>query len=259
MNHFFTWPDRAAILENSWIATFKKWIKSNGKEANIYEMDQPFTHYQPDENHWRPILVLNGTSVTTGRRIITTNIAPYRSAEKEAKTAHQKTTSVPIFMDAYDLYEILSGQNLCSEGVCKEPEPAIKDIRFATAATNSARFPIISPPGTLRRFNPDSQGEIVDRIIDGGYFENDGITTTIDLVRALSRAGLRPAVVHIANDPLPYTRGTPPKVQAARAAIRDWRANSPPLPVAEDKSWLLFLRGPIGGLLATRGARSSYA
>src|SRR3982751_6448640 len=44
------------------------------------------------------------------------------------------------------------------------------DVRLSTAAHNSARFPFISPPGSVR--NQDQK--LVDRIVDGGYFENYG-------------------------------------------------------------------------------------
>jgi hypothetical protein len=132
------------------------------------------------------------------------------------------------------------------------------DVTLASAATNSARFPIVSPPGTLRRCE-GGRCDVVDRIIDGGYFENDGITTTIDLVRALRKEGLRPAVLHIANDPLPYPRSTQSRDGSLHFAEHSWRQDGPAIPDAEDKSWLLFLRGPLGGLFATRSARASYA
>ena len=46
----------------------------------------------------------------------------------------------------------------------------VDDVRLSTAAHNSARFPLISPPGSI--CNQDQA--IVDRIVDGGYFENYG-------------------------------------------------------------------------------------
>ena len=41
----------------------------------------------------------------------------------------------------------------------------VNDVQLSTAAFNSARFPLISPAGTIR--NKDQQ--IIDRIVDGGY------------------------------------------------------------------------------------------
>lgn len=261
LNRFFPWPDRAAVLEKSWIVAFEKWIKKAPDDKNFFGLDQPFTQYRPEEGKWRPLLVLNGTSVTTGRRIITTNVAPFwpASAQGAAVDAKAPARNERLFMDAYDLYEVFAGHKACENAKCEFVDDSLKDIQLATAATNSARFPIISPPGTLRGQSGAGKGIVVDRIVDGGYFENDGITTTIDLVRALLQVGLRPAVIHIANDPLPYIREDKSRSDAGSLDQVGWRFNGPTIPVTEDRSWLLFLRGPIGGLLATRGARASYA
>jgi len=268
LSKFFSWPDRAEILENAWIKTFQNWIGRNSSHENYLGLDHAFTKYSQQTENWRPILILNGTSVTTGRRILTSSIAPFWQPENAIKNAG-KNIKLPqsnlherVFMDAYDLHEILSGKEECLHSQCINSGHNIKDIRLATAATNSARFPIISPPGTLRQEKEEGtngKSDVIDRIIDGGYFENDGITTTLDLVRALQRTGLKPAVVHLANDPLPYTRDHSSRIRQKKFGDNDWRLNSPTIPIAEDKSWLLFLRGPLGGLLATRGARSSYA
>ncbi len=50
----------------------------------------------------------------------------------------------------------------------------------STAALNSARFPFISPAGTIR----DTE-EIADRIVDGGYFENYGALSAKELALAV--------------------------------------------------------------------------
>lgn len=45
---------------------------------------------------------------------------------------------------------------------------------------------------------------MTDRLVDGGYFENDGVTTAFELARALIAIDpeIRPAIVHITNDPV---------------------------------------------------------
>ncbi len=246
------WPDRAATLEDSWIAAFSRWVRPP-EGVPLRGMDQPFTSFGPaglDQGAWQPLLVLNGTSASTGRRILTTQLDPV--------TRGTEGSGQRLFIDAYDLLEIVSGEPACMEGQCRPSAPGLPDVTLASAASNSARFPIISPPGSLRRC--DGQAcNVVDRIIDGGYFENDGVTTTIDLVRALRQAGLRPAVIHIANDPLPYPRAVDTADGLGRFDAYPWRQDGPAVPDAEDRSWFLFLRGPLGGLLATRGARASYA
>ena len=52
---------------------------------------------------------------------------------------------------------------------------------LSTAAHNSARFPIISPAGEIR----NRQHQIVDRIVDGGYFENYGALGAMELAQAI--------------------------------------------------------------------------
>src|ERR1700761_6266657 len=51
------------------------------------------------------------------------------------------------------------------------------EIASSTAATNSARFPVISPPGTIL----DRTGTATDQIVDGGLFENSGAQTLLEL------------------------------------------------------------------------------
>jgi hypothetical protein len=74
-----------------------------------------------------------------------------------------------------------------------------QDIRLSTAAHNSARFPLISAPGSIR--NGDQR--IVDRIVDGGYFENYGALGAKELALAVHaiEPQLQPLVIVISNDP----------------------------------------------------------
>jgi hypothetical protein len=73
------------------------------------------------------------------------------------------------------------------------------DVRLSTAAHNSARFPLISPPGSVR----NNKQRIVDRIVDGGYFENYGALSAKELALAIHaiQPDLHPLVVVISNDP----------------------------------------------------------
>jgi len=73
------------------------------------------------------------------------------------------------------------------------------DIRLSTAAHNSARFPFISPPGSVR----NHERMIVDRIVDGGYFENYGALSAKELALAIHaiQPDLDPLVIVISNDP----------------------------------------------------------
>lgn len=62
---------------------------------------------------------------------------------------------------------------------------------MSTGAHNSARFPYVSPVGTMQKLH----------IADGGYFENSGAGTAADLVDVIRRhpdsANIRPYVILI--------------------------------------------------------------
>lgn len=74
-----------------------------------------------------------------------------------------------------------------------------KDIRASTAAHNSARFTYISPAGDL--------GDKHGSVIDGGYFENYGALTALELARAASwelrdeDPGIKLVILMISSDP----------------------------------------------------------
>lgn len=99
---------------------------------------------KPDS--WRPALLFNATHQETGRRIITSHVKIERD----------------VFLDSYDALQVLGS-----------------DVRLSTAAHNSARFTYVSPAGNLFSTTKQNRGYI----IDGGYFENYGAQTTLELAR----------------------------------------------------------------------------
>ena len=54
-------------------------------------------------------------------------------------------------------------------------------MRISTAVHNTARFPFLSPAGAL---SPSRA-----QVIDGGYFENEGLLTAWELAQHLRRSG----------------------------------------------------------------------
>jgi hypothetical protein len=95
-----------------------------------------------------------------------------------------------MFTDGFNFHDVLRGN---------APQLAENDVRLSTAAHNSARFPFISPPGTI--VNSDRQ--IADRIVDGGYFENFGAQSAQELAQAIRAidSRLNPFVLVLSNDP----------------------------------------------------------
>lgn len=173
VQRFLPWhilPDRAGALEQAWEAAWRDALGPTQDARNLFAED--FLAAWPAAGGCAagaclPALALNGTSVATGKRIVTSNLDLSSS-----------------LTDAFDFFH-------------RWP----RHIPMSTAANNSARFPIIGPAGTIT-------GEPLDRIVDGGYFENFGATTAQDLLQSLTRHCGRTntcranlVVIQISSDP----------------------------------------------------------
>jgi hypothetical protein len=220
--------DRAALLERAWENRYRALVGGPG-------LERPFAALAPEAAVWRPLLVLNGASVTNGRRILLSHLAPHARPTPEG-AAHRYPQDV--FQGVYDADELLNGAPGCPPG-------AARGLRLSTAATMSARFPIVSPHGAIR----DCADRVAERVVDGGYFENDGATTTDEIAWALRNVyGLRPVVVHLRNAP----RASDPPGSPPRNDLRRPLAPEPSIPFA-------IFAAPLRTLLATRLGRAETA
>ncbi len=116
-----------------------------------------------------PLWFVNGTAVESGKRVVTGPIDP-------------ADASWPL-RDTVDLIEL-----------------AEHDVRIATAVNNGARFPFLEPFGTLRG---SGAGRV--SLVDGGYFENEGLQTALELAERLAAMTpngliLRPIIVQATAD-----------------------------------------------------------
>lgn len=140
--------DRATGLE---VAFEKAWDK-----LSLPNQDNPLR--QSFYQHWQPqgiapALVLNTTVVETGDRLA---IGPF-----QIKLPNQEN----IALDEPDL-----------------------DLKLSTAAGLSARFPYLTPVGWYQRSDKRSDKRSDSsklRLADGGYFDNSGIPTALDIGRSL--------------------------------------------------------------------------
>jgi hypothetical protein len=175
---------------------------------------------------WVPLLLLNGTSVGTGARVIASDLISTRAA---SESDGDKAKRIAIYPAAFDVFEMLSKP--CVEGnACASANAGMADnadarggpdIRLSTAALLSARFPIISPAGIIRA---EGASAVADRVVDGGYFENAGLTTAMDVARELRRLRIVPVVLLVQNGP--RTDASDPKSAACESA----KPNPPPSP-----------------------------
>lgn len=214
--------DRGRALELGWERGWRDTMNNNRLADSFVDL------WKAGSREWMPSLFLNGTSVEKGNRIITTNL--------------RLTT---IFLDAEDAANKLADNRLpATKAACNIP--------LSTAADMSARFTYVSPAG---RFPNGSH------VVDGGYFENSGATTALEIVmrikdvcRVTGIANVDPKVIMISNDPrkgslvIAPAKPGPPSVQPKRSE-----------PVTTQGEFLGDLTAPPYALLNTRDARGVYA
>lgn len=163
--------------------------------------------------NWLPLLFINGTHEESGQRIITTPVAM------------DKRT----FTDALDFFALHGN----------------RDIRASTAAHNSARFSYVSPAGTLVSGN-----EVKGHIIDGGYFENNGAETLLEIYNALKVKHRNIIIVAITNDVMMpdavYANSADPNAKIEQCLVAPGR-------------FFNEAAAPAKGLLSTRESRGMLA
>jgi hypothetical protein len=138
---------------------------------------EPLDRLWDDKVHWTPALFLNATWVETGKRLIASNVQIVVAGAEED------------FADVEDAQRFFAPRSLA----------------LSTAAHMSARFTYVSPAGTLVK-----DGKVHGRVVDGGYFENSGATTTLEVLLTIDQLALEdkrwkkvdPIVIHISNEPV---------------------------------------------------------
>jgi len=280
------WQDRAVLLERAWEQRYRQLITRNPKIKDVRHprgLQRPFGYLIATFGRsWIPLLFLNGSSVESGRRIMVADVKPW-----ECAVYPDGALGVQSYLqEGYDLFEILGSGARAPHRLdkpCEAPRLAsvdpsapsslmtaadqASDVALSTAATMSARFPIISPAGVLR----NQDGNAVDRIIDGGFFENDGLATAADIARVLIRHELRPVILHVTNEPIQGKRRPVPQpseradeTAGGKGTSDDsWRdprpEPSPTLPDAKEIAWIQSFTTPIKGLYRTRSGHGAEA
>ena len=163
----------SSLLPDLWQDDRGAALEQGFEHASGGRLARPFLSLFPyggqSSQTWRPILLLNATHEETGKRIITSHVLIERDN----------------FVDALDALHVLD-----------------QDVRASTAAHNSARFSYVSPAGNLGRRKsaavangwPTDWNSLKDRfnawlaqwngsVIDGGYFENFGALSALELAR----------------------------------------------------------------------------
>jgi hypothetical protein len=80
------------------------------------------------------------------------------------------------------------------------------DVPIATAINNTARFPFLEPFGELLPRTDDPKAVSAGALVDGGYFDNEGLQTALELASWLERQSkpggpqVRPIIVQATGD-----------------------------------------------------------
>ncbi|SDF40343.1 hypothetical protein SAMN05660485_03284 [Blastococcus fimeti] len=237
------WADRAAVLEDAWARSDGDW-----------DSTRLIGGLQPGavDGAWRPLLLLNGTEVSTGCRLV---VSPVRAVASSERSAPRSCLSPAVSGAAHgvvegavDLHSFLDGQS-CEEAA------APGDIRASTAALLSARFPYVSPSAELFRCEDGRARRAAD--LDGGAAENSGLATALDLWDALE------PLVAQHNGDVVRCRGLSEQARATDVGCTDPAAVVVPLLVLLDNHYASTVVGaPVGrqrelsapaGLLAAGG------
>jgi hypothetical protein len=202
--------DRARALE----ATLADAWPRAAPDAGVNPFATPFLA-QRDEKDPGPALILNTTDVEHGYRVA---ITPF-------EIVSLGMDNVPSLTKIIEFHNAIRGTTPPTE------RKFDRDITLGTAVGLSARFPWLLPAGRVPRAQHDL------RIVDGGYIDNSGAETTLDLLRSLHTS----------------YRGTGPrKISVYIIAISS-------IQLVETSSWqgIGEILSPIRTMLSTRDSRGS--
>jgi hypothetical protein len=236
--------DRARIFEESWEDVWDEACGLAWETPERHRAVNPFA--APLQDLWHgprrtvvPALLLNSTRVETGQRTVISNLSAFQS-----DTA---------FVDVLPLMNLISMQQASDDRL---------SLPTITAASLSARFPVVSPVGAIRlQLSPVPAQATAPldyiRLADGGYYENSGADTLSDAMTLVLRAAeaqsadIRPVVVQISNDPgallPPPWRRNPAQIEDAAALEIEVQG----APIAGE------LMSPVRTMLSTRSARGT--
>lgn len=150
-------PDRAALIEQAW-------------EDSVPELAAPFPG--PSKVPWATFL--NSTSARTGCRVVISDVS----------TSATIVTDAGVVPESTDCDLDKSDSGIPGSYGLFAAQPCLAGLPVSTAALLASRFPFVTPsgltppscPGTVPT-TPDQS----DQLIDGGYAENSGIGTLVEL------------------------------------------------------------------------------
>lgn len=134
-------------------------------------MEESFLDIADPANPSMPALLINTTDAATGRRVL---LSPFRVEPQPKRGCSSEAGKAGSVVHFQSLGQLNSGG----------PRPL--DVPLSTAAGMSARFPWVTPAATVHvedeKFKPSKKL----RLVDGGYVDNSGVETALDLIQCLA-------------------------------------------------------------------------
>jgi hypothetical protein len=180
------WNDRAKVMEETWVSSAPE---AFGTTKNL----RPWST-AGEGQPWIPAVILNGSSVTDGCRVLITNVAMLPAAAPDCRTAPgSATTTEGPMTGSLDAVDDLAaglgkdganctlGKTSSSDKIAGQPS----ELPVVTAALLSGRFPVVTPSGVLKRCLANQQVSTT-YTVDGGYYENSGLLSLLQLWTAVA-------------------------------------------------------------------------
>ncbi len=174
------YADRAGLMEQAW-------------EASIPAMSEPFPAMDQPKGMVEWHVFLNSTSARTGCRVVIGDVSTRTSAQ---------VSPVVDDLEGSDCERIGDESGISGSYDLFATHPCLLGLHTSTAALLASRFPYVTPSGVINEACPNSVGsgvDLSDQLIDGGYADNSGIGTLIELseqampqVRAFNERQLTP-------------------------------------------------------------------
>ena len=219
--------DSAEAIERAFEDLWSQ-VRRKPEASAAAEWDQPFLSlfYTDRSGSYRkgmPLWFANGTDATTGNRVITTPIA--------APEGRADPSPWP-FRGARDFHVLMGG-----------------DVPVSTAINNTARFPYLEPFGEMLSHMQKRAGSLVD----GGYFENEGLQTALDLAEWLGTQSTQdrpvlPIIVQATGDG---------EADITRAEVMTCDNASDGAFIPDNKNSAMQILAPLFGLYHVRGGHSA--
>jgi hypothetical protein len=221
--------DSAEAIENGFEDLWSRALQKSPLKG-APEWDRPFLSlfYSDTTSTYRPGMPLwfaNGTDATTGNRVIT---APILAPDKP-------DSKLPWpFRGARDFHTLMGA-----------------DVPISTAINNTARFPYLEPFGEMLPLNGKKQ---TGSLVDGGYFENEGLQTALDLAEWLAAQSealgrpVQPIIVQATGDSEADVRATD---------VMTCTKPSDGAFIPDDKHSAWQILAPLMGLYHVRGGHSA--